>query len=306
MKSFIVRLFFIVILLFSSTVLPAYAQEYGSLKIIPPTEDCEVIIDGIQVGTGTTTAKIKEGTHNVVVNLKDGTPIYNKTVEIVAQEVKTIPISYELKNAGSDTQLAKPKPVSPSTPASSSVSAIKGKKTKYYLEAVNHSDNTEYSGGVGFDGGALFGLSPNNYIDVWASYYSGNTKVKTLSKGTLGFISANIGYLGERKNETTTLYFGAGISYYQFSNEVDKSLTNYAKSLGYRYEEWLDNGYGFYGKVGIFIDVSEETQFDVGIKYLSLNPTANAKLTDLILGGSIEGSAPMNLSHIVLSLGLVY
>ncbi len=64
-------LMFVVILLFASITLPVYAQEYGTIKVLPPTEDCEIIIDGIQVGTGTTTTKIIEGMHNVVVNLKD-------------------------------------------------------------------------------------------------------------------------------------------------------------------------------------------------------------------------------------------
>jgi hypothetical protein len=73
------------------------AQEYGRIKVLPPTEDCEVMIDGIQVGTGTTSTRIAAGMHNVVVNLKDGTPLYKEQVEVIADEIATVAVSYELK-----------------------------------------------------------------------------------------------------------------------------------------------------------------------------------------------------------------
>jgi hypothetical protein len=90
-------LIFVVIIIFASHFMPAYGQEDGFIKVISPTEDCAVFIDGIQIGTGTITTKKKPGMHNVAVTLKDKTPLYNEQVESVAQEIVVITVSYELK-----------------------------------------------------------------------------------------------------------------------------------------------------------------------------------------------------------------
>jgi hypothetical protein len=85
---------FTIALLFASIAYPAFSVEYGDIKVIPPTSSCEIIIDGIVVGAGmgTVVTNVTEGTHNVVVNLKDGTPIYRRTVEVIAHKLTTIPV----------------------------------------------------------------------------------------------------------------------------------------------------------------------------------------------------------------------
>ena len=309
MKSFIIRLFFIVVLLFLSTVLPTYAQEYGSIKVIPPSEDCEIIIDGIQVGIGTTTTKITEGTHNVVVNLKDGTPIYNKTVQIIAQEVKTVPISYELKHPGLITQEVTPKPVSPFTNSPSispTISTTNRKKGYVYLDVVNHAENKEYQGGSGYDGGIVFPIGRYDSIDVGLTNFSGNNKVQTLSKGTLGFTGIFIGDLGQVTSESSTLYFEIGGCSYTFTHDIDKALKDALLSLGYRYEESVDSTIGLYVKFGILFDLSESMQMDCGVKYASLNPTATGKITKISTGASASDSMPMDLSHMSFYVGLAF
>jgi hypothetical protein len=73
-----------------------YAQDFGSLKIIPPTKDCIIIVDGIQVGTGTTTVKLRSGEHNIQATFNDGTVFYNGTANVITDEITPVSISYEL------------------------------------------------------------------------------------------------------------------------------------------------------------------------------------------------------------------
>lgn len=73
-----------------------YAQEFGSLKIIPPTKESIILVDGIQVGTGTTTVKLTSGEHNIQATFNDGTVFYNGTANVITDEITPISISYEL------------------------------------------------------------------------------------------------------------------------------------------------------------------------------------------------------------------
>jgi len=91
MKKTLFFVFMLVIL-----VISASAQEYGKLKIIAPTEDCTIFVDGIQVGAGTTTIQLKTGEHQVKACFKDGTSFYNGTANIIAGELTTIPVTYML------------------------------------------------------------------------------------------------------------------------------------------------------------------------------------------------------------------
>jgi len=95
-KSF-TTLFMLLLVLGCFSARLACAQEYGSIKVLPPTEDCIVSIDGVQAGTGTTTATLTEGMHNVVIVLSDGTTIYNRQIEVKANKVATVAVSYEIQ-----------------------------------------------------------------------------------------------------------------------------------------------------------------------------------------------------------------
>ena len=64
--------------------IPAFPSEYGTIKIITSSEGCSVIYDQHEtILKGTEIIiKITAGTHDVKVNLKDGTMIFSDSVEV--------------------------------------------------------------------------------------------------------------------------------------------------------------------------------------------------------------------------------
>jgi hypothetical protein len=230
---------FMVLLLFALIVLPAYAQEYGTVTVMPPTEDCEVFIDGIQLGLGTTTSKIKEGTHNVVVNLKDGTPLYNEQVEIVAKEVATINVSYELKKKSKLTPV--------NEPGKNKITPSKGNQGDSDLvkEAMNRENLNikEWGAGWGLSIGAdntnytISGLGQSETLDLGAQlnfdwFYAWKLSEALYTELSISLLRTYGGF--KNANGTTTQVAAAPISL----NVKFKANENIMLGGGINYSLW--------------------------------------------------------------------
>jgi hypothetical protein len=292
-------------LLITLTLLSSCAFATGKLKILLTAGDHTVYIDKQAfdaTGEKRLTFALIEGSHIVKITDKDDNTIYSKTVDITDGEIAIL-------DAGTQTQQAKPKAeaIVVDTKAEQKETVTNKLSTKYYIEAVNHAATIDFNGGVGFDGGVLVPMSSNGYIDGSVSYYSGTNKVNMLSKGTLGFIGGNIGYLGIKGDQTSNFYYGAGIGYYTFTHDIDKTLLDALRAIDIGFQESVDASTAFYVKTGFKISAVDNIGFNVGIKYISLNPTVNYKLIDLTgTFPSLTGSNQVNLSHLILSVGLEF
>lgn len=149
----------------------------------------------------------------------------------------------------------------------------------------------------------------NNYVDIGTSTFSGKflptaeANPKYLSEGTFDISSVNIGYRGEYNNGSMTTYDMVGVNYNRFTNEPDQSVTDYYRSTGYKYEEWIDVTRGFYGGMGFLLDLSGAIQLDIGIKYVQLYPDVHKRTTDLTTHKVQEEDEVVNLTHLAINIG---
>jgi len=284
-------LMFVVILLFTSIALPAYSQESGSINVIPPNEDCAVLIDGMNVGAGTTVV-IKTGMHNVVVNSKDGTELFNKQVEVVAKETAIINVSYELqKDKNKDkiwegpfdkeqTQQKKVKRLTIKGLYSLGPTIHKEAETSDYAGSgykVKDTSDSNVDGGLGF-GCEVEMFKVSDKVDIIAGFSYNLAKKVTHVSGKIS--SAGLGsatYRGDIDDAQVTLNSLYGKVRYMLSKSEGGSNPYLSAKLAYlipsisgdNFDGYtVENGWGYGVSIGSILN--DEWDIECCVDYISI------------------------------------
>lgn len=271
-----------VLLLISLFSMPVFAQEYeyGTIKIIAPTESCTVIYDKheIPMKGKELTINASSGSHDIIVKSKDEAILYSDSLDVGGG--KTIVIDVSSEKPLSQTQ-SQPNPSQQTQLKQNQVKRFIIRPLYNFAHTINvNVSNNDYMGSglratynVDFDVDAGVGLAIEGI--VWqgegnrsesllgVSYFQGNSQTMN-GKGTLTTYPAiyyrNVSidakgaftslyykwryFLAERNKMGNNTYLGTKLSYnmMQFSGDFvgTSNLWGYGLFMGFLFNEDYD------------------------------------------------------------------
>lgn len=108
-----------------------------------------------------------------------------------------------------------------------------------------------------------------------------------------------------KQGDRLTPYVGAGVGYYFPDNEVSSDVNAAVISVfGMRIEEDIDESIGFHVLAGLAINVGQNVDLDLGVKYVILEPDVDVKATSITTFESVAGSEEIDLNTLFITAGL--
>ena len=148
-------------------------------------------------------------------------------------------------------------------------------------------------------------LSRNVGLRGTFGYFSGDTKVDVLSDGEFTMYSVEASVIFKQCTSTNIVpYAGMGIGYYFPDNDLSSDVEELADMLGLRFEEDIDEDFGFHVLGGLAINIGQNADVDLSVKYIILEPDVHDKVTDLQTFESETYTDDVKLNTLFITAGL--
>jgi opacity protein-like surface antigen len=165
--------------------------------------------------------------------------------------------------------------------------------------------NDNVDTGLALSGYLEADMNDNIALRGTLGYFGGDTKVDLLSEGDFTMFSMEASVIVKARRSSNIIpYAGAGVGYYFPDNELSSNVENVGALLGFRLEEDIDEAFGFHVLAGLAVNLGQNLDLDLGVKYIVVKPDVEAKVTDLSTFQSVTVQDEVDLNTLFITAGL--
>ena len=161
------------------------------------------------------------------------------------------------------------------------------------------------NGTIGFEGGAIFGITPRIAILGFFNYAAIDSIGRPLGEGTLNLTSLSAGIAYRILKKSWSPFATAGVVF-QFSS-FDLKNAEVFEPTGFRPEQSVDNSTGFFLGGGIHLQFSRNLGLIGMIRYAVLSTDVTVSVVDEVSGLTVTNNVNgIDLNPLWIGAGLTY